>query len=198
MFSNELWLALAGTGIVLAIFYYIAEMDLKARGVGKSKYPSGLSHGLIEAHYRSFGKLFDAVDEPRVSSVAARVMALAWGLLGLVVMATYTAGLTATLSSRTVKTKISGLSDLPAYRVGTWDAIVDSFLKYNFAPIGLPWDTEDDGLAMIQQVCFECVPALWELADCTRTIWLTLSNHVCLATCPPCLPPPAHDVCQPR
>eukprot|EP00955_Chlamydomonas_euryale_P101587 365356-Chlamydomonas_euryale.AAC.4 len=151
VFSPELWAAVFLTGMLLAVLIFISERDMMVRGVGKSKYPREVRRGLIEANYRIFGKLFNAIDEPRVASIASQVIALAWGMLVLVTISTYTAGLTALLTSRQYSTQISSVADLPQFRVATWDAIIKSFLRYGFVPEGLPWDTEEDGLRMLDR-----------------------------------------------
>ncbi|PNH08131.1 Glutamate [NMDA] receptor subunit 1 [Tetrabaena socialis] len=152
VFSWELWVAMLISGLGISILVWLAERDFSTRGMGKIKYPLQFRPGMYEATYRMYGKLLNTVDEPRVTSLPAKIMVLGWGLTVLVTIATYTAGLTARLTAVTIKTKISGVADLPGYKVGTWDAIAKNFIKYGVRPEPLPWNTEEDGLKMLEMV----------------------------------------------
>ncbi|KXZ48239.1 hypothetical protein GPECTOR_29g2 [Gonium pectorale] len=152
VFRWDVWLALLISGMVVSVLVWLAERDFTRRGMGKVKYPQEFRPGMYESVYRMYGKLLNTVDEPRVTSLPAKFMVMGWGVVVLVTIATYTAGLTARLTANSVRTKINGINDLGGQRVGTWDAIAKNFLKYGVRPRGLPWDNEADGLAMLDMV----------------------------------------------
>ncbi|KAG2429089.1 hypothetical protein HXX76_011329 [Chlamydomonas incerta] len=160
VFNWQVWLALLISGMGISLLVWCAERDFTRRGMGKVKYPAAFRPGMYEATYRTYGKLLNTVDEPRVTSLPAKLMALGWGLVVLVTISTYTAGLTARLTAVNIQTRISGIADLPGHRVGTWDAIAKNFMKYGIRPEPLPWDTEADGLHMLDMVATGDLDAL--------------------------------------
>eukprot|EP00198_Chlamydomonas_reinhardtii_P002601 XP_001691937.1 predicted protein [Chlamydomonas reinhardtii] len=167
VFNWQVWLALLISGMGISLLVWCAERDFTRRGMGKVKYPAGFRPGMYEATYRTYGKLLNTVDEPRVTSLPGKLMALGWGLVVLVTISTYTAGLTARLTAVNIQTKISGIADLPGRKVGVG------------GPEPLPWDTEADGLRMLDMVASGGLDALildspwlrYQLADrCDVTI----------------------------
>ena len=55
-----------------------------------------------------------------ITSLSSKLTALGWGLLILITVSTYTAGLTAALTSEHYESKIHGLADIAhsSYKVG--------------------------------------------------------------------------------
>lgn len=54
---------------------YLARTHFHSRSL-QVKYPAGFRPGMYEATYRTYGKLLNTVDEPRVTSLPGKLMAL--------------------------------------------------------------------------------------------------------------------------
>lgn len=70
----------------------------------------------------------------------------------VVILATYSASLTANLTVSRVKGGVTGIADLPGKAVGTWDPYVDQLKQYNVFSTPYAWENTEDEKIMVQDL----------------------------------------------
>lgn len=106
-FSVNLWIAVLLTIAIFPLFIFVIEFgSLKRRIQGSDVVP-----GMTEATWRSVWTLI-GLERLDVSSLGARVAAIAFGFMALILVNTYTANLAAVLTVSQINSQIRSVNDL--------------------------------------------------------------------------------------
>ena len=138
--SGEVWAIMIITGFGAGLIVWLFEVGVQALN-NDTKWMSNV--------------IWDTIGRPvqmrdyRLSSMPANTLAITWSFAVYILMAMYTANLTANLTLSQIKNDIHGLRDLPGKAVGSWSDYAADMRKYNLAITGFPWDNADDELKMI-------------------------------------------------
>jgi hypothetical protein len=145
VFGWDVWLTLVGTSVILGVVIFISERDMIRRGSGKSKYGGSKTAAMVEAQYRVICKIFNGVNDLAVTSIASKIISICWSFLIVVLIATYTASLTATLTADNSYTTISTAADLRGKTIlaptSVWSVpnLMNTFEdKFNFRATPVP------------------------------------------------------------
>jgi hypothetical protein len=104
MFDVWLWLLILATTIVMAHLIWIFEREEHSE-----EYPKGYIKGMKESAWYAFSSLFFANDKP-LKTVPARIIAIGFWMMMIVIIASYTANLTLMISADL--NRISSVSDI--------------------------------------------------------------------------------------
>lgn len=149
--STKVWLILCLTAVIAGIIVWMFEVGMQALN-NDTKWMSNV--------------MWDTVGRPvqmrdyRLSSLPANILALTWSFSVFILMAMYTANLTANLTLSQIKNDIRGLADLPGKSVGSWGEYADDLKRYNLAIYPLPWENVNDELKMIETLKSGLIRAL--------------------------------------
>jgi hypothetical protein len=85
-----------------------------------------------------------------VISNVSNLALLMWGFLGFIVMALYSANLTANLTISQIMSRINNVNDLQGRSVATWTDYQDELANsYRLQTIGFPWDNKEHEEIMV-------------------------------------------------
>lgn len=149
--STKVWLILCLTAVVAGFIVWMFEVGMQALN-NDTKWMSNV--------------MWDTVGRPvqmrdyRLSSLPANILALTWSFSVFILMAMYTANLTANLTLSQIKNDIRGLADLPGKAVGSWEGYADDLKRYNLAIYPLPWENVQDEVKMIETLKSGLIRAL--------------------------------------
>lgn len=111
--------------------------------------------------------MWDSVGRPvqmrdyRLSSTAANIVGLTWSFTVFILMALYTANLTANLTVTQLNNNIKGVSDLPGRAVASWDGYSDELKqKYGVNVVPYAWDGASDEEKMVNDLISGLVVAV--------------------------------------
>jgi ABC-type amino acid transport substrate-binding protein len=154
VFEWSLWLVLGVASFVIAAIIFFAERQWSERTGIKSKYSGSKTAAAFEAVHRSLGKVCNAVNDLNVVTVSAKLVSLFWSLTVIILIATYTAALTARqqATSSAGATSITSRADLPGKTIISYYEFIPLLKQYGFIPEGFPWFGDPDAFAQMQKV----------------------------------------------
>ena len=123
MFETALWMAILGATILVAHLIWLFERDEHSE-----EYPKGYIAGMKEALWYSFAMLFFANDKP-LKSLPARIVALAFWMMMVIIIASYTANLTILITSD--MTRIQSVTEIDGLKVRCDELYAPAVAKYN-------------------------------------------------------------------
>eukprot|EP00884_Botryococcus_braunii_P020510 jgi/Botrbrau1/7142/Bobra.0143s0019.1 len=165
-FSWQLWVALVATSLLVGLLVWVAEWAATRREASGSKFSTANMKTIGYSAWQAAGKIVAITQNlDKVNTLAARIIVWAYGLLIMVVLATYTANTAAQLTTVSLQTNIHNLADLRGKAVGTWDGYKRIFngsnaQDYPFSPQFLPWNNEADEAVMLQALRSNRIVAL--------------------------------------
>ena len=149
--DTKVWIILCVTAVLAGLVVWFFEVGMQALN-NDTKWLSNVM-------WDTLGRPVQMRDY-RLSSLPANVLALVWSFLVFILMAMYTANLTANLTLSQIKNDIHGLADLPGKAVGSWSGYADDLKRYNLAIYPLPWENTADELKMIETLKSGLIRAL--------------------------------------
>ena len=149
--STEVWLLMIFTGIATGIIVWLMEIGMRS-----------LDHStkvMSSVMWDTLGRPVQMRDY-RLASTAANITAIVWSFLVFILMALYSANLTANLTVSQLNNNIQGVQDLKGRRVASWSGYEEPLSKYGITITPFPWDNSDDEKAMVQALLDGTVDAL--------------------------------------
>lgn len=150
--STEVWLIMIFTGIATGVIVWLFEVGMKA-----------LNH---ETKWMG-NVMWDTIGRPvqmrdyRLSSIAANITGLVWSFVVFILMALYSANLTANLTVSQLTNTIRDVGDLPGRAVASWSGYEDSLRdKYKVQIIPYPWADVADERKMAEDLVNGLVSAV--------------------------------------
>jgi len=123
MFEVWLWLAIIGVTVVVAHLIWLFERDEH-----EEEYPKSYWHGIKEGLWYSCSMLFFANDKP-LKSLPARIVALAFWMMMVIIIASYTANLTILITEDLVR--IDSINEIDGLIVHCHPIYASAVAKYN-------------------------------------------------------------------
>jgi ABC-type amino acid transport substrate-binding protein len=150
--DTSVWLAMVFSGIMVGIIVWLYEVGMKALD-HDTKY-------LRNPMWDSVGRPVQMRDY-RLSSTAANLVGVTWSFAVFILMALYTANLTANLTVTQINNNIQGIADLPGRAVASWSGYTDD-LKKNYMVNAIPyaWDGAADEEKMVNDLLSGLVVAV--------------------------------------
>jgi ABC-type amino acid transport substrate-binding protein len=148
----SVWIAMVFSGIFVGLVVWMLEVGMKALD-HDTKY-------LRNPMWDSVGRPVQMRDY-RLSSTAANIVGLTWSFTVFILMALYTANLTANLTVTQLNNNIQGVSDLPGRAVASWDGYSDELKqKYGVSAVPYAWDGASDEEKMVNDLISGLVVAV--------------------------------------
>lgn len=140
----SVWIAMVCSGILVGLVVWMFEVGMKALD-NDTKY-------LRNPMWDSVGRPVQMRDY-RLSSTAANVVGLTWSFTVYILMALYTANLTANLTVTQINNNIQGVSDLPGRAVASWEGYADDIKQqYGVNVVPYAWDGASDEEKMVNDL----------------------------------------------
>lgn len=140
----SVWIAMVFSGILVGLIVWMFEVGMKALD-HDTKY-------LRNPMWDSVGRPVQMRDY-RLSSTAANIVGLTWSFTVFILMALYTANLTANLTVTQINNNIQGVSDLPGRAVASWDGYGDDLKQqYGVSVVPYAWDGSADEEKMVNDL----------------------------------------------
>lgn len=150
--STEVWLIMIFTGIATGVIVWLFEVGMKA-----------LNH---ETKWMG-NVMWDTIGRPvqmrdyRLASIAANITGLVWSFVVFILMALYSANLTANLTVSQLNNSIRDVKDLPGRAVASWSGYEDDLRdKYKVQIIPYPWGDVADERKMAEDLVNGLVSAV--------------------------------------
>jgi hypothetical protein len=161
VFEWKLWMMIGITALLLTPLFWWLEVDYYKRKMGKIKFPTDPTVGLIESTYRTYGKILNVTDEMRVKSVPAKIIAITWGMTTMILSSIYTARLTSNAVMQNFASNINSVWDVSNLNVGTANDAVQQFMRYSFIGVGVgPYERQEDGITIYDSLFSSNIDAI--------------------------------------
>lgn len=150
--ETSVWVTMIFSGFLVGFVVWVYEVGMKALD-HDTKY-------LRNPMWDSVGRPVQMRDY-RLSSTAANTVGLAWSFTVFILMALYTANLTANLTVTQINNAITGVSDLPGKAVASWSGYAEDLQdRYSLKVIPYEWNGESDEQKMIDDLLSGLVVAI--------------------------------------